>query len=252
MKTYMRYAMTTKQIITTLMLCVCVFSGVQAQRLRVGDETSGMTIQNGSKWWDGGVLYTATVEAEDVVRMNGISEHEGGYSFILTKVYGKPGQYQLYHDVHDDYLPVRGKSGARVDHIRQDDFNFLVIRRQNGDACHTLDSMSDDDDIRDCVVIEHMMERHDETNLPSGMLFNTTYLSKFPKHQLRLMRNTILAYHGYRFQSKDLQEYFSAQPWYEPGSDNNAIKLDIIEQTNVQLIKSEEALSDDLRGYTTE
>ena len=35
--------MTTKQIITTIMLCVCSFSGIQAQ-----------SIQNGSKWWDGG------------------------------------------------------------------------------------------------------------------------------------------------------------------------------------------------------
>ena len=51
------------------------------------------------------------------------------------------------------------------------------------------------------------------------------------KQELRLLRNKILAYHGYRFQSKDLQEYFGKVSWYKPGNDNNAIKLDIVEQT---------------------
>ena len=44
----------------------------------------------------------------------------------------------------------------------------------------------------------------------------------------------------------ECREQHIAQPfgkigWYKPGNDNNAIKLDIIEQTNIQLIKSEEA-----------
>ena len=48
-----------------------------------------------------------------------------------------------------------------------------------------------------------------------------------------------MAYHGYRFQSKDLQEYFGGISWYKPGNDNSAFKLGIIEQINIQLIKSE-------------
>ena len=55
------------------------------------------------------------------------------------------------------------------------------------------------------------------------------------------MRNRILANHGYRFQSKDLQEHFDQYAWYKPVSDNSTIKLDIIEQVNLELIKSEEA-----------
>ncbi|MBW4575908.1 MAG: YARHG domain-containing protein [Aphanothece sp. CMT-3BRIN-NPC111] len=34
--------------------------------------------------------------------------------------------------------------------------------------------------------------------------------------ELDIMRNSIFARHGRRFQSKDLQEYFDRQPWYRP------------------------------------
>ena len=88
-----------------------------------------------------------------------------------------------------------------------------------------------------------MMLQEEPWNAVNGILLNRAYLagSVSTKQQLRLLRNKILAYHGYRFQSEDLQEYFSTIAWYKPGNDNNAIKLNIIEQTNIQLIKSEEA-----------
>ena len=54
------------------------------------------------------------------------------------------------------------------------------------------------------------------------------------------MRNSILAKHGYRFQSKDLQEYFGAQDWYMP-QNNEDVKLSFVEQLNVELIKTAEA-----------
>ena len=88
-----------------------------------------------------------------------------------------------------------------------------------------------------------MMTQEEPWNAVNSILLNRAYLRGMvsSKQELRLLRNKILAYHGYRFQSKDLQEYFGKIGWYKPGNDNNAIKLDIIEQTNIQLIKSEEA-----------
>jgi hypothetical protein len=71
---------------------------------------------------------------------------------------------------------------------------------------------------------------------------NTPYLWNIPREQLRLMRNEILARHGYVFQSKDLRDYFSKKWWYKPAANNSAVKLNVIEQTNVELIKSEEAV----------
>ena len=66
---------------------------------------------------------------------------------------------------------------------------------------------------------------------------------------LRLMRNSILAHHGYVFQSQDLQEYFGKEPWYKPADNNEDIQVSLLEQLNIQVIKSrEEALKKELEA----
>ena len=73
----------------------------------------------------------------------------------------------------------------------------------------------------------------------SSILLNGP-LTFYDKPTLRLMRNAILAGHGYVFQSKDLKNYFGKQPWYKPGSDNAAIRLSLLEQLNISLIQAAE------------
>lgn len=65
-------------------------------------------------------------------------------------------------------------------------------------------------------------------------------LHRYDKALLRVMRNAILAAHGYVFQSKDLKTYFEAQPWYKPAASNSSIKLSLLEQLNVSLIQAAE------------
>lgn len=73
----------------------------------------------------------------------------------------------------------------------------------------------------------------------STTLLNDNWFRRFDKPTLRIMRNAILARHGYRFQSKDLQDYFAQEPWYKPAASNN-IKLSFVEQLNIALIKNAE------------
>lgn len=65
-------------------------------------------------------------------------------------------------------------------------------------------------------------------------------LEALSKFQLRLLRNEIYARHGYVFQSKELNDYFSKKSWYKPDPSIREIKLSEIEQTNIDLIKSYE------------
>ena len=65
-------------------------------------------------------------------------------------------------------------------------------------------------------------------------------LHRYDKSFLRVMRNAILAAHGYVFQSKDLKAYFEAQPWYQPAANNASVKLSLLEQLNVALIQAAE------------
>lgn len=71
----------------------------------------------------------------------------------------------------------------------------------------------------------------------STTLLNDKWFRCFDLKTLRFMRNAILARHGYRFQSKDLKEYFANEPWYKPAASNDKVKLSFIEQLNIDLIK---------------
>jgi hypothetical protein len=93
----------------------------------------------------------------------------------------------------------------------------------------------------DCYGQQQTLEKSNWEDVITNRLLNTPYLMNIPREQLRLMRNEILARHGYVFKSQDLRDYFSKKPWYKPAANNN-VKLNIIEQTNVELIKSEEAV----------
>ncbi len=83
------------------------------------------------------------------------------------------------------------------------------------------------------------------------ILLNDGQFRRLKKSTLRIMRNEILARNGYRFQSKDLQEYFAKWSWYQPIGSNNDVKPNEIEMLNLELIKAEEAKTDDMR-YVTE
>lgn len=65
-------------------------------------------------------------------------------------------------------------------------------------------------------------------------------LYRYDKTLLRLMRNAIMAAHGYVFKSKDLKTYFEAQPWYTPASSNAAVELSLLEHLNIALIQAAE------------
>lgn len=84
-------------------------------------------------------------------------------------------------------------------------------------------------------------------SIASERLLNTSILGHYNREALRLMRNEILARHGYVFQSEDLSDYFFKQSWYTPAASNDGIKLSAMEEINIGLIKAEESKPDYLR-----
>jgi len=207
--------------------------------------TQAQTIKDGSRWWDGVRLYTAQVDDSGNVRMDGESVDMGGDSFRLIKVADKEGHYTLASTNKNNWIFIRGQVGWGVEYIRQDGMNFLAVRKPNGDCCYTLTLTPDN--LKNCVAQQKIAEEREVSWMLQNYLLDTRYLGRFSKSQLRLMRNEILARHGWKFQSKDLQDYFGQQSWYKPVADNNSIELNIIELTNIQLIKSDEAEDDENR-----
>lgn len=215
-----------KKLLFVLMM-LCAGMAAQAQ-----------TIHLDHHFWDGYSLYTVKE-----IRMGKYfyMTTSQGEELTLEKVDGKPGEYKIIPSRQADECPFGAQYGWRVQHITQEGQSFLAVRKPNGDVMWVLDQTTEKEE--KCDEMQQMMTQEEPWNAVNSVLLNRAYLRGMvsSKQELRLLRNKILAYHGYRFQSKDLQEYFGKIGWYKPGNDNNAIKLDIIEQTNIQLIKSEEA-----------
>ena len=78
------------------------------------------------------------------------------------------------------------------------------------------------------------------------VLLNDRMFRKMKKSTLRVMRNSILAKHGYMFSSRDLADYFASQPWFSPRPSNDGVldELSLVESLNIELIKCEEAKAD--------
>ena len=215
-----------KKVLFSLMV-LCAAMIVQAQTMRVGN-----------KFWDGYSLYTVKeIRMGTIVYMT--TKHDD--ELTLEKVDGKEGEYTIIPSRQAEECPFGAEFGWRVQHITQEGENFLAVRKPNGDVMWTMKLTKNTED--ECVELQMMMGQEEPWNAVNGQLLNRAYLSAnvATKEELRLLRNKILAYHGYRFQSEDLQEYFGKIAWYKPVDDNSSIKLDIVEQTNLQLIKSEEA-----------
>jgi hypothetical protein len=60
------------------------------------------------------------------------------------------------------------------------------------------------------------------------------------KEQLRILRNSIYAFHGYKFMSIDLQNYFNRQNWYKINNNFTENNFSENEKTNLKNIISEE------------
>lgn len=66
-------------------------------------------------------------------------------------------------------------------------------------------------------------------------------LAGMDKKRLELLRNSLYAYYGYKFQRKDLYEYFSRFSWYQPTISDMATiykSMSSTEQYNVDFIKN--------------
>ena len=215
-----------KKILTLILVTYCSILNAQAQ-----------TIHKDHHFWDGYNLYTVKeIRMGKYFYMTTSQDNE----LTLEKVDGKQGEYTIIPSRQADDCPFGAQFGWRVQHITKEGQSFLAIRKPNGDIMWIMDQTTENE--KTCEYHQQMMMQEEPWNAVNSILLNRAYLdNNVETKDLRLLRNKILAYHGYRFQSKDLQEHFSKMAWYKPVKDNSTIKLNIIEQTNIQLIKSVEA-----------
>ncbi len=74
----------------------------------------------------------------------------------------------------------------------------------------------------------------------SERLVNESDLQGKSKAEIRIMRNTIYAMHGYIFKTSDMKSHFGKQPWYKAEKSDVTAELSSIENQNVQFLKAHE------------
>lgn len=116
-----------KTIVLTTILCLCAICGVQAQ-----------IVENGTKWWDGNALYTASVDQDGDVVMNGITQADGNKKFCLSKA-DIAGVYYLTKDNPDAEMPVNGTMGSKVQMVSEEGKTYLRILNRKREVSHQLE-----------------------------------------------------------------------------------------------------------------
>ncbi len=102
-----------------------------------------------------------------------------------------------------------------------------------------------DTELKNIALIEDV-EENGLYILPdsSTRVYSQSELDGLTKAELRIARNEIYARHGRKFDSKDLQDYFNNQPWYNgtiSAEDFDPSVLSSIEQQNIAAIEKAEA-----------
>ena len=198
------------------------------------------SIHEGDTFFDGCILYTVReVRMEKIVWMIGTDDSQITLELDEDNT---PDHYSLVPSVQADDSPILGTSfGDKVLHYRVlGGADCLIFYNKAGDAVWSMARAIGDMDACGDAQMEIKYTANSGLVL-SSQIMNYYALSEYNLAELRLMRNEILARHGYKFQSKDLQEYFGKQPWYAPVSNNQDVQLNFIERTNIDLIKALEA-----------
>ena len=218
--------MNKKKLLTTTLALLCLTS-LQAQDLLHRD-----------KFFDGTNLFTIVEMRNDIVYyLTSDDEQE----ITLERVGTKPYEYTYQPSVQADepiHFDLHFGDPVKVKQINGQ--TYLIFYNQKGEALHVYRKTTDG--LYNCQQAQQHMADQPYESLLTQQVLNRPYLQNITRENLRLMRNEILARHGYRFQSADLQQYFGAKSWYHPGNNNAAIRLNDLEKLNVELIKAEEAL----------
>ena len=74
----------------------------------------------------------------------------------------------------------------------------------------------------------------------SSRLLTEGDMNGLSSRDLKIMRNEIFARHGFKFQTREMRDYFNNQAWYKPVNDDVSGLLSSVEASNVDFIKRHE------------
>lgn len=168
----------------------------------------------------------------------------------VKSVYSEAGDIENTKLVfHRDKIDIFPEDDGKYK-IRYEDGAYIIVKRGLNDAFEVVSTngIYQENNKKANSVEVAPLHKH-RTSTPS-YLPDYDWLSNYrvthsdivgkSGSELRIMRNYIYARHGYKFKSKDLQQYFAQYSWYTPLYSDVSGALNATEKANVQFIKSYE------------
>ncbi|MDO4356859.1 MAG: YARHG domain-containing protein [Clostridia bacterium] len=151
---------------------------------------------------------------------------------VLNRVYSG---YDMHTEAISSFIKSNGNqlSGFYTRVINCGDYGY-----QLPEECY-LSTLYDDKSIFSAELEEQQSRSEDEYVIVDSdtRLLTVEELSQYDKDTLALIRNEILARHGYPFQKRKYREYFEALPWYQRDENFTYSSLNSTEMQNVEVIK---------------
>jgi hypothetical protein len=139
---------------------------------------------------------------------------------IHGKTYPNEEWLQKYFDERYWYKRNPSYDAASLSEIERKNIQRLTEEKNKGH--HTAISIGDMDNFQNALLTEDKL---------AGLSIL----------ELRILREEFYARHGKTFDAPGIREYFAWRDWYKPAKDQKTVKLNKIEQQNVDLIAAYES-----------
>ena len=163
-----------------ILIALCAFIGINAQ-----------AITEGTKWFDGKVLYTAHILDNGEIYFDAVENADGVYAFSLRRMSHAPGEYMLIPSNMIDDAPFRAQFGWRVQYIRKEGMYFLAVRNRQNRIVWEL--ILTPDNLKNCLAQQKDAEAQPIDGMLDGYLMNTKFLARFSKEELKQMHAKLKA-----------------------------------------------------------
>lgn len=139
---------------------------------------------------------------------------------IHGKIFSDEEWLQKYFDERYWYKANPNYSSSVLSEIERKNLETLLSEKSKG---------------RNTAISIGDMENFQNTPLTEELLKNLSLM------ELRIIRNEIWARRGRRFETPGIRQYFEWRDWYKPLKDQKKVKLNPVEQQNINLILAQEA-----------
>jgi hypothetical protein len=197
-------------------------------------------INNIEAWHIKKVTFTNNKELNSIVEYSGQYSALGGYGGALVYLYGTARCWK--NGIENFTIEVNNHANLWINEFKTQFVNYTLKNEDDIliiNAKQIIPNLNDTFELYVSTNYRRFLWA-DDTGWYFKDVINENELKFFSKDQLRILRNSLYAWHGFIFSSKDMIDFFNKQSWYRPNNSFNENLLSENERKNIELIRAEE------------